>query len=87
VLLDREMDHPVVEEIREVVRDHGQAQGTRLTDLHVWRVGRAAYACTLTLVTRDAGLTPAAVRDWLAAHEEIAHATIEIHLESHASLP
>lgn len=87
VLLDREMDHPVVEEIREVVRDHGQAHGTRLTDLHVWRVGRAAYACTLTLVSRDAGLTPAAVRDWLAVHEEVAHATIEIHLESTAPLP
>ncbi len=87
VLLDREMDHPVVEEIREVVRDHGQSHGARLTDLHVWRVGRAAYACTLTLVTRDAGLTPAAVRNWLAVHEEIAHATIEIHLETRAALP
>ncbi|MDR7272863.1 cation diffusion facilitator family transporter [Pelomonas saccharophila] len=79
VLLDREMDHPVVDEIRAVIKDSGAAGETELTDLHVWRVGRASYACALSLVTHDAHLTPGQVRDWLAVHEEIAHATIEIH--------
>lgn len=78
VLLDREMDHPVVEEIREVVAEHGAASETVITDLHVWRVGRATYACALSLVTHDTALTPTQVRGWLAVHEEIAHATIEI---------
>jgi cation diffusion facilitator family transporter len=78
VLLDREMDHPVVDEIRQVVE--AGTDDTRVTDLHVWRVGRQVYSCALTLVTHDALLTPADVRRRLAQHEEIVHSTIEIHL-------
>lgn len=79
VLLDREMDDPVVGEIREAVEQGGRESATRIADLHVWRVGKAAYSCALTLVTHDEGLTPATVRAWLARHEEVAHVTIEIH--------
>lgn len=80
VLLDREMDHPVVQEIREVVEASGaQGAATRITDLHVWRVGKNVYSCALSLVTQDAALTPARVRECLAVHEEVVHATIEIH--------
>jgi cation diffusion facilitator family transporter len=79
VLLDREMDHPVVDEIRDVVED-GVLQGdTRIADIHVWRVGKQHYACALSLVTHDPALTPSRVRQQLAQHEEIVHATIEIH--------
>lgn len=77
VLLDREMDHPVVEEIRDMVG--ALPAGTQITDLHVWRVGSGAYACALSLLTHDAGLTPLRVRQALAGHEEIVHATVEIH--------
>ena len=76
-LLDREMDHPIVQVIRETL-DFGEA-ATRLSDLHVWRVGRHAWACTVTLVTADAGLSPAQVRQRLAAVQQLAHSTIEIH--------
>ena len=79
VLLDREMDHPVVAEIREAVETGPDAGETRVADLHVWRVGKRAYACALTLVTHDPALTPDRVREQLRVHEEIAHATIEIH--------
>lgn len=79
VLLDREMDHPVVAEIREVVEGLGAVGSTQLTDLHVWRVGRGSYACALTVETREASLTPQAVRQALAVHEEVVHATIELH--------
>ena len=79
VLLDREMDHPVVAEIREVVESGPQADDTRIIDLHVWRVGKEAYSCAIAVVTRDAALTPDAVRARLAVHEEIVHSTIEIH--------
>lgn len=78
VLLDREMDHPVVEEIREVVETGPEHGDTRIADLHVWRVGRGAYACALSLVTHDPDLTPERVRAQLAVHEEIVHSTIEI---------
>ena len=79
VLLDREMDHPVIAEIREVVESGYEAGDTRLTDLHVWRVGKQSYACALSVVTHDAALTPDRVREQLAQHAEIVHATIEIH--------
>jgi cation diffusion facilitator family transporter len=79
VLLDREMDHPVVEEIREVVETGPAAGDTRITDLHVWRVGKRAYSCALSVVTHDATLTADRVREQLAQHEEIVHSTIEIH--------
>lgn len=75
VLLDREMDHPVVAEIRKTL----EAGTTRVADLHVWRVGRSAYACAMTVITDDPGLTPDRVRERLAAQQQLAHATIEVH--------
>jgi cation diffusion facilitator family transporter len=76
VLLDREMDHPVVQEIKEAVEADGQ---TRVTDLHVWRVGKTVYSCALTAVTQDALLTPNTLRERLAVHAEVIHSTIELH--------
>jgi cation diffusion facilitator family transporter len=80
VLLDREMDHPVVEEIRQVVESAEFPGDTRLTDLHVWRVARNAYSCALSVLTHDASLSPDMLRRRLAIHEEIVHSTIEIQL-------
>jgi cation diffusion facilitator family transporter len=79
VLLDREMDDPVVARIRALLAPPEDPHQTRIADLHVWRVGRAAYACAVTLVTHDDRLTPQAVRERLSAHPEIAHTTVEIH--------
>jgi len=79
VLLDREMDHPVVEEIRQVIAERGADSETMIADLHVWRVGKGTYSCALSLVTHDEQLTPKRVREWLSVHEEIVHSTIEIH--------
>ena len=79
VLLDREMDHPVVDEIREVITAENSSETTRMTDLHVWRVGKNAYACALSIVTCDHGITPMAIRQQLSVHDEIVHTTIEIH--------
>lgn len=79
VLLDREMDHAVVGEIREVITAENSSDTTRMTDLHVWRVGKNAYACALSIVTCDHGITPMAIRQQLSVHDEIVHTTIEIH--------
>lgn len=78
VLLDREMDDPVVEEIRQAIETGPEDGDTRISDLHVWRVGKRAYSCTVSLVTHNVTLTPSQVRQQLAVHSEIAHATIEI---------
>jgi cation diffusion facilitator family transporter len=79
VLLDREMNHPVVAEIREAVETGPDRGDTRITDLHVWRVGKRVYSCALTVVTHDPALTAETVRAQLAVHEEIVHSTIEVH--------
>lgn len=57
VLLDREMDHPVVNEIREEVEAGEHKGDTRITNLHVWRVGKEVFSCVLTLVTRDRSIS------------------------------
>jgi cation diffusion facilitator family transporter len=80
VLLDREMDHPVVDEIRTAIETEPDAGDTRIADLHVWRVGKRAYACAVSVVTHDKTLTPQRIRDQLAQHDEIVHVTAEIHL-------
>lgn len=82
VLLDREMDHAVVQEIRDVVAQELTGGDTQLTDLHVWRVGRSNYACALSLETHDPTLTPDRVRSHLAQHAELVHCTIEIHIRA-----
>lgn len=79
VLLDREMDAPVVEEIREVVEAHDKDGDTRIVDLHVWRIGRQSYSCAIGVVTRNPSLTAEILRERLAVHEEIVHSTIEVY--------
>lgn len=78
VLLDREMDHAVVAEIREVIEVEQRGDTPRVVDLHVWRVGKAVYACALSVLSRDAALTPAELRARIGEHEEVVHSTIEI---------
>ncbi|WP_448101172.1 cation diffusion facilitator family transporter [Luteibacter jiangsuensis] len=75
ILLDADMDAPVVEEVREVVAE--KLPGAAITDLHVWRIGKGRHACSLCLLT-DQPLTPAVVRGYLAVHEELVHVTVEI---------
>jgi cation diffusion facilitator family transporter len=75
VLLDAEMNAPVVKEVRDVI-ERGKVPA-RITDLHVWRVGRAKYACVISLTTssREDGDY---FRRELAVHEELAHITVEV---------
>lgn len=75
VLLDAEMDAPVVEEVREVVRS--LPQPAILRDLHVWRVGKGKYACIVSLAA-EISLTADEVRRRLAVHDELVHVTIEV---------
>lgn len=79
VLLDREMDHPVVQEIREAVEAGSSSGVDKIVDLHVWRVGKQVYSCAMSIVTNDQTLTPEIVRQRISIQEEIVHSTIEIH--------
>jgi cation diffusion facilitator family transporter len=75
VLLDAEMDAPVVKEVRAVV--DGLGANAVIRDLHVWRVGRGKYACILSLDSSES-LQTDEVRRALSIHEELVHVTVEI---------
>lgn len=75
VLLDAEMNAPVVEEIREVIA--ASPVKARLDDLHVWRVGKDKYACILSLAT-DNAVSPEYFKKQLSVHEELVHISVEI---------
>ncbi|BDB30597.1 CDF family Co(II)/Ni(II) efflux transporter DmeF (plasmid) [Cupriavidus sp. P-10] len=80
VLLDREMDHSVVDEIREVLDTFKDGEkGARMVDLHVWRVGKEKFSCIVSLVSHDATLTPTMVKKAIQIHDEVVHVTVEIH--------
>jgi len=74
VLLDREMDAPVAAEIREAVETDGDS---RLTDLHLLRVGLGQYAVFATIVSHT-GRTAAEYRERIRIHEELVHFNIEV---------
>ncbi|MBV6888316.1 CDF family Co(II)/Ni(II) efflux transporter DmeF [Xanthomonas campestris pv. spermacoces] len=75
VLLDAEMDAPVVAEVKQVIAALGHA--IDIADLHVWRVGSERYACVVSLVTA-ADIDADLVREALQIHEELVHVTVEL---------
>jgi len=75
ILLDAQMDAPVVAEIREAIE--GGAIPARISDLHVWQVGRGKFACMAEVVT-SSPVDAEAFHRALSVHEEIVHVTIEV---------
>lgn len=75
VLLDAEMNAPVVAEIREVIM--ASPISAQISDLHVWRVGKGKYACILSLVTKDV-VDPDYFKRQLSIHEELIHISVEV---------
>ncbi len=74
VLLDREMEEPLVKEIRRAVEIDGDAE---IADLHVWRVGRASHAAVLTVVA-DNPRTPEEYRARLKCIASLMHVSVEV---------
>jgi cation diffusion facilitator family transporter len=83
VLLDREMDAPVVERIRGAIESDGDAE---IADLHVWRVGRGSRAAVITIVA-DRPLEPATYRARLAAIPSLVHVSVEVNRCPHGECP
>lgn len=75
-LLDAEMDHPVVDEIREVI--HELDPSILITDIHVWKVGKGKFSCILSLETSNKNINADSVRKALSIHDEIIHTSVEI---------
>ena len=73
VLLDTTDDH-VAEEIRELVETPGDS---RITDLHVWRVGPDAHAAIVSVV---GSVDADTIRSRLVPVHEVRHLTVETRL-------
>jgi cation diffusion facilitator family transporter len=75
ILLDHEKESPLTQEIREHIESDGD---TKISDLHLWKVGDNKYACILSLVAS----TKYSINDYknrLMSVHELAHVTIELH--------
>ena len=75
VLLDAEVPDQRRREIQEAIEAN---LDNRVTDLHLWRVGRRHLAAIVSLVT-DEPRDPAHYKDLLRGFDDLAHVTIEVH--------
>lgn len=74
ILLDREMDDPLADEVRRRLESDDDA---RVADLHLWRVGDARFAVQATLVA-DHPLSADLYRERLHGMTALAHVSIEV---------
>jgi cation diffusion facilitator family transporter len=81
VLLDREMDHPLVAELRRSLESDG---ATVVTDLHIWRVGHEQFAGTVTVRTTDPK-TPDEYRERLGPETAMVHLTVEVAVDGESA--
>jgi cation diffusion facilitator family transporter len=73
ILLDMNPDAVLSRQIRETL----EADGDRLVDLHLWRLGPSHLGAVLAVVTREAR-DPAFYRARLAAFRTLSHVTVEV---------
>ncbi len=73
ILLDRTPDAALADRMRKVI----EADGDRLTDLHLWRLGPGHLGAVVSLVT-DRGRGPEYYRRRLSAFPALSHVTVEV---------
>ncbi|MFA4916334.1 MAG: CDF family Co(II)/Ni(II) efflux transporter DmeF [Syntrophales bacterium] len=74
ILLEREMDDSIVNEIKNEIESDGDS---KISDLHIWKVAQDKYACIVSLVTaRNYSIEEYKAR--LNKIHKLAHVTVEI---------
>jgi cation diffusion facilitator family transporter len=76
VLLDAELDERGRAELQRLIESDSDS---RVADLHIWRVGPRHLAAIVSVVTHQAR-EPEHYKSLLAAREDLAHVTVEVHL-------
>ena len=74
ILLEREMDDPIVNEIKSEIESDGDS---KISDLHIWKIAQDKYACIVSLVTAR-NYTIEEYKARLNKVHELAHVTIEV---------
>ena len=75
ILLDAEMDEPIVEEVIEVI--NSLKQNIIIEDLHIFRVGKGKFSCILTL-NSNSNIDINHIKKELSIHNELVHIIIEL---------
>jgi cation diffusion facilitator family transporter len=76
ILLDKQPENTDLDvEIRKAIETDPD---TVITDLHIWQVGVNKFAAIISLVAHDPK-SPDAYKNLLKEHEELVHATVEVH--------
>ncbi|MBU3915279.1 CDF family Co(II)/Ni(II) efflux transporter DmeF [bacterium] len=74
ILLERENDNPIINEIRNEIESDGDS---KISDLHIWKVAQNKYSCVMALVS-EGKYTIEEYKTRLIKVHELAHITIEI---------
>lgn len=74
-LVDATEDPALTQRVRELIEADGDS---KLSDLHVWQIGGAAWSAVVSIVA-DHPESAAAYRQRLAAVTELRHVTVEVH--------
>ncbi len=75
ILLDANMNDPVVEEVIEVI--NSLEPKVLIEDLHLFRVGKGKYGCILSLSSQEP-IDKDEVKKALSIHEELVHISLEV---------
>ncbi|MDI6741862.1 MAG: cation diffusion facilitator family transporter [Smithella sp.] len=75
ILLQREIDNPIMNEIKNEIESDGDSI---ISDLHIWKVAQNKYACIVSLLTAK-NCSSEDYKKRLANVHELAHVTIEVH--------
>jgi cation diffusion facilitator family transporter len=74
ILLEREMDNPIVNEIKNEIECDGDS---KISDLHIWKVAQNKYSCIIALVT-GGKYSIEEYKTRLNKVHKLAHITVEI---------
>jgi cation diffusion facilitator family transporter len=78
ILLDANMNDPIVQEVIDVIND--LEQKVQIEDLHIFRVGKGKYGCILALNSDDK-IDINHIKKELSIHEELVHITVELKMK------
>jgi cation diffusion facilitator family transporter len=75
ILLDAEMDAPIVEDVIESI--NYLEQNLQINDLHIWKVGKGKYSCILSLSSDKDIMDLDYLKKQLYHNHKLVHITIE----------
>lgn len=75
ILLDRDVRQQTVQQVYELIEDDGDS---RITDLHIWKIGANQMAAVISLVTHKPK-PPEAYKSLLIPVRQLSHVSVEVH--------